>query len=116
MSFKMMTDKVSLGCHTGAIANITSFGVYAKGSNADEMNMCSSDAGFATGNQCQGYSSRESSLFEDKLKPCQGKKTCIFHNLEEVLPIGTSNPDGNECKIEATSTFFVQYECKEAAD
>jgi len=28
MSFKMITDKVSLGCDTGLIANITSFGVY----------------------------------------------------------------------------------------
>jgi hypothetical protein len=70
MSFKMMTEKVSIGCDTGLIGNVTSFGVYAKGSTADTMNMCNIDAGFDTGNMCKGYSSRESSFFEDKLKFC----------------------------------------------
>ena len=46
----MMTDKVSLTCENGLIGNITSFGVYAQGSEADLMNMCSSSAGFDTGN------------------------------------------------------------------
>ena len=70
MSFKMMTEKISLGCENGMIGNFTSFGVYAKGSKADEMSMCNIDAGFDTGNNCRGYSSRESSFFEDKLKFC----------------------------------------------
>jgi hypothetical protein len=74
--------------------------------------MCSAEAGFDTGSNCKGYSSRDTNLFEDKLAPCQGKKTCVFHGLEDVVPIGTSYPDGDECKITATSTFFVQYDCK----
>ena len=112
MSFKMITDKVSLGCDTGLIANVTSFGVYSQNSTADLYNMCSADAGFDTGSNCKGYSSRDTNLFEDKLAPCQGKKTCVFHGLEDVVPIGTSYPDGDECKITPTSTFFVQYDCK----
>ena len=71
MSFKMMTDKVSVGCHTGIIGNFTSFGVYAHGSEADIYTMCHSDAGFDTGIPgCKDYSSRESNLFEEKLQPC----------------------------------------------
>jgi hypothetical protein len=112
MAFKMMTDKVSIGCHTGSIANITSFGLYAPKSEADENNMCNADAGFATGlGGCSGYSSTESSLYTDKLLPCQGKKTCIFHDLEEAVPIGKSYPDGKECKITENDTLFIQYSC-----
>ena len=70
LSFKMMTDKVSVGCNTGHIGNFTSFGVYAAGSKADEMNMCYDEAGYDTGVQCDFYSSRDSALFTDKLEPC----------------------------------------------
>lgn len=112
MSFKMMTDKVSVGCHTGIIGNFTSFGVYAHGSQADELNSCNAEAGFDTGVPgCKGYSSRESNFFEDKLKPCQGKKSCVFKGLEDSIPQGTSYLEGEECKIEPTTTLFIQYSC-----
>lgn len=112
MAFKMISDKVSLGCDTGKIANITSFGVYAAKSVADTNNMCHADAGFDIGSGCKGYSSFESDVYNEKLKPCQGKQTCIFKNLEEVIPMGTSYPDGETCIVAKTSTFFVQYSCK----
>jgi hypothetical protein len=97
MSFNMFTEKVSIGCETGIIGNVTSFGVYKKGSQADMFNMCNAEAGFDTGNSCKGYSSRESSLFEDKLKFCQGKKACIMKDIQDDVPTGTSYPDGDEC-------------------
>lgn len=99
VSFRMTTDKVSLGCDTGFIGNVTDFGVYAHNSEADIQNMCSAEAGFNTGNGCKGYSTREGDLYTDKLAPCQGKKLCNFHNLQEVIPIGTSYPEGEECKV-----------------
>ena len=111
VSFRMTTDKVSLGCDTGFIGNVTDFGVYQHNSEADIMEMCSIDAGFNTGSNCKGYSSRESELYIDKLAPCQGKKLCNFKNLDEAIPIGTSYPDGEECKLSENDTLFVQYSC-----
>lgn len=70
MSFKLMTDKVSLHCKDGIIGNITSFGVYAQGSEADLNNQCNSEANFDTSLNCKGYSSRDSDLYNDGLKPC----------------------------------------------
>lgn len=82
MAFKLMTDKVSVGCHTGKIGNFTSFGVYAHGSQADDFNSCNADAGFDTGIPgCKFYSSEESDLFKEKLKPCEGRKSCVFKGL-----------------------------------
>lgn len=107
MAFKMMTTRVSIGCQTGNIANITSWGLYNVKSEADEMNMCNSDAGFATGLTCAGYSSADSPLYLDKLKPCQGKKTCIFHDLEDAIPIGTSSIGGESCTTTENTTLFI---------
>ena len=110
LSFKMMTDKVSVGCNTGHIGNFTSFGVYAAGSKADEYNMCYDEAGYDTGLQCDFYSSRDSSLFTEKLEPCQGQKGCIFNGLQSVIPLGSSTgPEGQACALEDNATLFIQY-------
>lgn len=37
VAFRMTTDKVSLGCDTGFIGNVTDFGVYQHNSEADIM-------------------------------------------------------------------------------
>ena len=111
MAFELSTDKISIGCESGLIGNVTYFGVYARGSEADKLNMCSSDASFDTGNLCKGYSSKESDLFLDKLSKCQGKEKCVFHGLHEVLPTGSSYPEGDECVISEHDYLYVQYSC-----
>jgi len=49
MSIKLVGDDLSMGCNTGLITEVTHFGVYAKDSEADQRNICTSTTGAATG-------------------------------------------------------------------
>ena len=53
MSVKLDSKGVSLRCEGGYISSITSQGVYEDDSEADAEGICSSDAGYNTGLECE---------------------------------------------------------------
>ena len=78
-----------MGCTTGLIDDITHFGVYKKGSEADQRSLCTSEGvSVSTGLQCAGLSSRDHSFFTDKLSTCTGQQSCMIHGVHDEVPIG----------------------------
>ena len=108
----METETLSVSCPTGAISEITQFGVYAKGSEADQRSLCTAEGvSVSTGLDCSNVSKKDNSFYTDKLKPCVGQESCLIHGLHDDLPIGTQ-PGDSGCSISETDTLFVQYNCK----
>ena len=86
----METETLSVSCPTGAISEITQFGVYAKGSEADQRSLCTAEGvSVSTGLDCSSGSKKDNSFYTDKLKPCVGQESCLIHGLHDDLPIGT---------------------------
>ena len=48
-SAELMGEKLEMMCNTGTISTITDIGAYARESEADFLESCSSKAGFETG-------------------------------------------------------------------
>ena len=62
------TETLSVSCPTGQISEISHFGVYAKGSEADQRSLCTSEGvSVSTGKDCSSISKKDSSFYTDKL-------------------------------------------------
>ena len=111
-SLKLVGDTAAIGCQTGTITGITSFGVYAKESEADVKNLCSSKEDVSTGLSCSSVSSQDHPFYTEKLSTCIGQKSCIMKGVHDVLPLGGSG----SCVLEESSTVFIQYSCEVGDD
>lgn len=101
-----------MGCTTGLIDDITHFGVYKKGSEADQRSLCTSEGvSVSTGLQCAELSSRDHSFFTDKLSTCTGQQSCMIHGVHDEVPIGPQ-PGNAECTLNGEDTLYIQYSCK----
>ena len=90
----METETLSVSCPTGAISEISHFGVYAKGSEADQRSLCTSEGvSVSTGLDCASISKKDHSFYTEKLQPCIGQESCLIHSLHDDLPIGGQSGD-----------------------
>ena len=102
---------MSVSCNTGQIGKITQWGVYAKDTEADQRSLCTSEGvSVSTGLSCASISSKEHSLYTDKLQPCEGQSSCLVHGLKDELPLGAQWGDP-DCNLSETDSLFVQYSC-----
>lgn len=110
----LATETLSVSCPTGAISEVTHFGVYAKGSEADQRSLCTSEGvSVSTGLDCASVSRKDHSFYTDKLQPCVGQESCLIHGLHDDLPLGGQSGDAG-CSLSETDSLFVQYNCKVA--
>ena len=73
LNVAMATETLSVSCPTGSISEVTHFGVYAKGSEADQRSLCTSEGvSVSTGLECASVSKKDHSFYTDKLQPCVG--------------------------------------------
>ena len=94
LNVKMKTEDLSVSCPTGLISEVTQFGVYAKGSEADQRALCTSEGvNVSTGLDCASVSKKENSFYTDKLAPCVGQGSCLIHGIHDDLPLGTQSGD-----------------------
>lgn len=107
MNIKLVGDDVSVGCNTGTITQISHFGVYAKDSEADQRSICTLDTGsVSTGLQCDDLSSKDHPIYTDKLKACEGQKSCLVHNIHDEIPLG-AQPGNSNCVLTETDSMFI---------
>ena len=112
LNVNMETETLSVSCPTGQISEISHFGVYAKGSEADQRSLCTSEGvSVSTGLDCSSVSKKDNSFYTDKLAPCVGQESCLIHSLHDDITIGSQSGDPG-CNISDTDTLFVQYNCK----
>ena len=68
LNVNLETETLSVSCPTGQISEISHFGVYAKGSEADQRSLCTSEGvSVSTGKDCSSISKKDSSFYTDKL-------------------------------------------------
>ena len=109
-TIKMVGNTIPIGCNTGLITGFSQLGVYAFGSDADKLALCSSEASDSTGNQCSALSGHDSPLFQ-QLQDCIGKQSCMVNDLHSYIPIG-SQGIASDCNVEERDTLYVQYKCQ----
>lgn len=113
LNVKMLSESLSVSCPTGKVSEVTHFGVYAKGSEAEQRSLCTSEGvTVSTGLDCAGLSQKDSSFYTDKLMPCVGQQSCMITGLHDDLPIGAQGGSASGCTLSESDSLFVQYSCK----
>ena len=105
---------MGISCTDGVITSFTHFGVYAKNSDAENLDICATGLNVDTGIQgCDVLSSQESTLYKEKLLPCIGEASCFVEELIKAMPTRTQRLDYDEqCTVSNTTVLFMQYECR----
>ena len=64
LNIKMVSESLSMACVSGAIHEVTSFGVYMRDSEADQRGLCTDSAFLVdTGMDCSSLSSKDSAFY-----------------------------------------------------
>ena len=105
INIKMLSESLSVSCTTGSVSEITHYGIYKKGSEADQRGLCTSEGvSVSTGMDCSAITRKDSLFYTDKLQPCVGQTSCLITGLHDEIPLGNN---GGDCNIDEKDSLFV---------